>query len=100
MPPEIGGMIQLSWIDDLVYLTVSTDITGFQDYATIVRAQDIKDLSEGRYEDVYESFIGGGTPYFITEVDGSYYLTEHRLPGHSLWRFTVEDGKIDAQTVF
>ena len=48
----------------------------------------------GGYEDIYEWFIGGGTPYYISEVDGSYYMTEHRIPGHSLWRFEAEGESI------
>ena len=39
-------------------------------------------------------FIGGGTPYYISEVDVKYYMTEHRLPGHSLWRFEVEGDEL------
>ncbi len=97
---SIGGMIQLSKIDDMYYLTVSTDIVGFQNFATIVRCRDLETLEKGGWEDVYSSFIGGGTPYYITSFDDAYYLVEHRLPGHSVWRFTVEDGKIEAETIF
>ena len=52
-------------------------------------------LADGDYEDIYSvSYIGGGTPYYITAFDGHYYLTEHRLPGHSVWQFDVEDNEI------
>lgn len=94
VPEQMAGMIQLTRIQDYYYITVSTDITGSQDYATILRTQDLASLKAGDYEDVYDYFIGGGTPYYITQLDNAYFLTEHRLPGHSLWRFQVEDNAI------
>lgn len=94
VPDTMAGMIQLTRIEDYFYITVSTDITGSQDYATIVRTQDLSSLAGGGYEDIYSHFIGGGTPYYITMLDNAYYLTEHRLPGHSVWRFEVEDNEI------
>lgn len=91
---EIAGMVQLTKIQDYYYITVSTDALANQDAATIIRCRNLEDLSSGNYEDMYENFIGGGTPYAITEIDGVYYLCEHRLPGHSIWEFTVEDNVI------
>ena len=86
VPDSMAGMIQLTPIQDYFYITVSTDITGNQD---------------GRFEDIYEYFIGGGTPYYITQIDNGWYLTEHRLPGHSLWRFQVTDNEItDVEAVY
>ena len=101
VPDTMAGMIQLTRIQDYFYITVSTDITGNQDYATILRARDLSDLTAGAYEDIYNNFIGGGTPYYITELDNMYYLTEHRLPGHSLWRFQVADNRIvNVETIY
>lgn len=90
VPDAIAGMIQLTRIEDYFYLTVSTDKNGSQDAATILRTKKLEKLADGDYEDIYSSFIGGGTPYYITQIDDRYYLTEHRLPGHSLWSFRVE----------
>ena len=101
VPDSMSGMIQLTKIQDYFYLTISTDITGNQDYATIIRTKDLSGLMDGDYEDIYENFIGGGTPYYITGFDDAYYLTEHRLPGHSVWRFQVIDNEIsDVQTIY
>lgn len=101
VPDTMAGMIQLTKIQDYFYITVSTDITGDQDYATILRTKDLSALMSGEYEDIYSRFIGGGTPYYITEFDNAYYLTEHRLPGHSVWRFLVEDNLIkDVETIY
>lgn len=100
VPDEISGMIQITPIDGQYYITVSTNSSWDQSYATIIRCERLEDLAEGKYEDIYKNFIGGGTPYYITGFDGSYYLTEHRLPGHSIWRFTIDNGKISAETVY
>lgn len=94
VPSEMAGMIQLTKIEDYFYITISTDVTGNQDYATIIRTKSLKDLSSGKYEDIYSNFIGGGTPYYITQIDNIWYLTEHRLPGHSIWSFQVENNEI------
>lgn len=94
VPESMAGMIQLTRIQDYFYLTISTDSNGSQDFATIIRTKDLSALTDGGFEDVYEYFIGGGTPYYITFFDDAYFLTEHRLPGHSVWRFEVEDNRI------
>ena len=101
VPESMAGMIQLTLIQDYFYITISTDITGNQDYATIIRTKDLSSLMNGDYEDIYSNFIGDGTPYYITLFDDACYLTEHRLPGHSVWRFQVEDNEIkNAATVY
>ena len=45
-------------------------------------------------------FIGGGTPYYMGIIDGAYYLTEHRVPGVSVWRFLYDNGISDATHVY
>ena len=101
VPDFMAGMIQLTKIEDDYYITISTDINGSQDSATIVRTDNLSGLSEGNYEDIYEYFIGGGTPYYITQIDDTFYLTEHRIPGHSIWRFRVTDREItDVETIY
>lgn len=94
VPDAIAGMIQLSWIDGYYYITVSTDKSGSQDAATLIRTKDLRHLSDASYEDVYAAFIGGGTPYYISYFDGRYFLTEHRVPGHSIWSFCSENGQL------
>ncbi len=94
VPDELAGMIQLTPIGDYFYITISTDITGNQDYASMIRTKSLENLTSGGYEDVYHYFIGGGTPYYITQIDDYWYLTEHRIPGHSIWRFQVIDNNI------
>ena len=55
-------------------------------------------LEQNNYEDVYSHFIGGGTPYYITQIEDTWYLTEHRIPGHSIWSFKVKDNEITSVT--
>ncbi len=101
VPDTIAGMIQLTKIQDYFYLTISTDIAGNQDNATIIRTKKLSNLKKGKYEDIYTNFIGGGTPYYITHFDDAFFLTEHRLPGHSIWRFQVIDNKLSGvETIY
>lgn len=98
VPEEIAGMVQLEHIGDLFYITVSTDLYGSQDAATMICASSIEDISSGNYETVYDDFFeGGGTPYYMGVIDGTWYLTEHRLPAHAIWSFNIdESGAITA----
>lgn len=101
VPEQIAGMIQLTKIQNYYYITVSTDLYGSQDFATILRVKELSDLADGSWEDIYSSFIGGGTPYYISSFDGHYYLTEHRIPGHGVWQFDVDDDQlVNIRTLF
>ncbi len=99
----LAGMASMRYDAPYYYITVSTDVTGSQDAATMLRTKDLAGLSSGDYEIIYDKyFVGGGTPYNIFEVDGTRYLTEHRLPGHAIWSYKIdENGEIsDVNTVF
>ncbi len=102
VPDTMAGMVQIMPIEGYYYITVSTDISGNQDFATIVRTKSLDGLVKGKYEDIYsEYFVGGGTPYNISKVDDTYYLTEHRLTDHQIWSFKVNGGSItDVNTVY
>lgn len=91
VPDQIAGMVQLQPIGDKWYATVSTDLSGSQQAADIVRADSLQALSEGQDEDIYsEYFIGGGTPYYMGSMDDHWYLTEHRLQDVAIWQFDVD----------
>ncbi len=93
--PEIAGMVQLVKIQDYFYLTISTDNQENQDYATIIRTKDLHSLENGEYEDIYECFgISGGTPYYITEIDGRYYMAHHRT-SENVVAFDVVNNEIE-----
>lgn len=89
VPDTMAGMIQIMPVECGYYITVSTDALGDQNYATILYTQKLDDLIEEKYTDIYSAFIGGGTPYYMGEIDGRYYLTEHRLLGHAIWSFDI-----------
>ena len=101
VPDALYGMVQITKIEDYYYITNSTDITGNQDYATIIRTKDLADLITGEYEDIYHYFIGGGTPYYLSQIEDKWYLTEHRIPGHGIFEFKVTDNQItDVKTIY
>lgn len=101
VPDTLSGMIQITPIEDYYYITISTDAAGDQDYATIIRTRKLSDLEKGNYEDIYSYFIGGGTPYYITQIEDTFYLTEHRLADHSVWSFRVQNNEItDVTSVY
>lgn len=92
VPDELAGMVQIMPIGDYYYISSSTDKYGSQDHATLVRTKSLEDLSKGNYEEVYSQyFVGGGTPYYMSQVGDTYFLTEHRLQGHSIWSFKVDE---------
>lgn len=94
VPGKIAGMVQLTKIQDYFYLTVSTDDKEKQDYATIVRTKNLAGLKNGDYEDIYDTFgLEKGTPYYITEIDGTYYMTHHRT-SENVIAFQVTDNEI------
>ena len=96
VPDTLAGMAAMGYANGYYFITVSTDVTGNQDAATIIRAKSLEGLAKGEYEDIYATyFVGGGTPYNFYQVDGTYYLTEHRLPAHAIWSFRIgETGDI------
>ena len=102
VPDELAGMVQITRIQDYYYISTSTDLSGSQDHATLIRTKKLENLASADYEDIYSTyFIGGGTPYYISCVDDTYYLTEHRLMDHQIWSFKVTKNKItDVQTVY
>lgn len=91
----IAGMVQLTKIGDFYYITVSTDNQENQDHATIIRTDSLEKLSGGGYEDIYARFgLSKGTPYYITEIEGRYYMAHHRT-SENIIAFDVNDNFIE-----
>ena len=100
VPAEYAGMVQLSRIQNYFYITVSTDITGNADYATIIRVRDLAHLADAPPENLYSYFTQGGTPYYISCFDDSYFLTQHcMIPGTGVWRFQITNDEINSLQV-
>ena len=94
VPAELAGMVQLYPIQDYYYITISTDNAENQDYATIIRTKHLENLVTGKYEDIYSEFgLSGGTPYYINEIEGRYYMTHHRT-SENIIAFDVADNDI------
>lgn len=93
--PEIAGMAQISLIGDYYYVTVSTDVSGSQDYKTILRADSLESLETGEFDVLYDLFGCDGTPYNITHFDGHFYLAEHRISNCRIWQFDVNNNEIE-----
>ena len=101
VPGEIAGMVQLTKIQDYFYLTVSTDDKENQDYATIVRTKNLAGLIDGDYEDIYDTFgLEKGTPYYITEIDGTYYMTHHRTSENVISFQVIENEIRDVKIIY
>ncbi len=95
VPNTLAGMVQLYKIQDYFYITVSTDSEENQDYATIIRTAELEALSRGEYEDIYAKLgISGGTPYYINEIDGRYYMAHHRT-SENIIAFDVVENEIE-----
>ena len=95
LPDELAGLIQVVKIEDYYYVTVSTDKTGNAEYATIIRTLDLALLQDYEYEDLYQTFDGIGTPYYISSFDGHFYLTHHcNMPGYGVWQFDIIDNEL------
>ncbi|MDE6363518.1 MAG: hypothetical protein K2O40_07690 [Lachnospiraceae bacterium] len=92
---QIAGMVQIVKIGDFYYITISTDNQENQDYATILRTDSLEKLSDGNYEEIYEQFgVSGGTPYYITEIDGRYYMAHHRT-NENIIAFDIRQNQIE-----
>lgn len=93
VPEQISGMVQIYPIENYYYITVSTDLSYNQSGATIIRTQDLSSLYTGQYEDIYHLFKTEGTPYYISNIDGMYYMANHRSK-RGICRFSVENDVI------
>ncbi len=92
--PEIAGMVQMVKIQDYYYISVSTDNQENQDYATWIRTKDLSTLAVGEYEDIYDKLgVAKGTPYYIIQIDGRYYMAHHRT-AENLIVFDVVNNEI------
>ena len=96
--PEIGGMVQITKIQDYYYVTSSTSLYGETNLRFVVRTDSLEHLMMGQFEDVTEKLVGSqfpGTPYNITSVNDEWFLSVHRDSlGSPFVRFKVVDNEI------
>lgn len=91
--PEISGMAFAKKIGNFYYLTVSTDEKYSHDSARMIRTADLNTLSVGQYENITPLFTGMKVPYYIDQINGSYYVTNHNS-GNFVYKFDVVDDAI------
>lgn len=92
---QIAGMVQLIKIGKFYYITVSTDNQENQDFATILRTDNLERLADATYEELYNQFgVSRGTPYYITEIDGRYYMAHHRT-NENIIVFDINEDQIE-----
>ena len=96
VPNELVGMNQICKIEDYYYITVNTDSTGSVDGTCIVRTKNLENLNNGDYENLYDEMGFVGQPYFITNFDDKYYITEISADrGNGIKSFQISNGKIE-----
>lgn len=94
IPDCYYGMNQISRWDGYWYFTVNTDINGDVSKSTILCAESIEDISSGKSIDLYDQMGFTGQPYFITNFDNRYYITEiSESGGNGIRSFAMKDGK-------
>lgn len=73
---ELGGMVQVRHEQNYYYLVTSTDASGDQSKATIVRSKSLSGFVDGGYEDIRGMFPElDGVPYYITHLEDGHYYT-------------------------
>ena len=95
VPAELSGTYQITKIGDYFYLAVNTGATGSVEETTIVRTRDLNTLVSSDYENLYDTFGFVGQPYFITQFDDSYYITEISANhGNGIKKFQIDSDNI------
>ena len=93
VPAEISGMAFAKKIGSYYYMTVSTDEKLSHRNAKIIRTPDLQSLSLGLYENVTGFFPDMRVPYYIDEINRSYYVTSHE-GRRSIYKFNVSEDMI------
>ncbi|MCM1113423.1 MAG: hypothetical protein NC399_09235 [Muribaculum sp.] len=94
---ELAGMVQVRHEQNYYYLVTSTDASGDQSKATIVRSGSLSGFVEGDYEEIKEMFPElDGIPYYITHLEDGHYYTPVIVGQTSpyICRFDIEDDQI------
>lgn len=100
VPMEISGMAFAKKIGNYYYMTISTDETLSHKNAKMIRTPDLQQLSYGIYEDITGYFKDMRVPYYIDEINGSYYMTSHE-GRKNVYKFQiVEDMIVYVETIY
>ncbi|MCR5715751.1 MAG: hypothetical protein K6G23_02775 [Lachnospiraceae bacterium] len=101
VPESLGGMVQILPVDGGYILTTSTDSDWNHEAATIIFADSLQSISDGKVVDVNAKFGGDGAPYYITKIGDIYYtpVLKEKEPA-CLYSFRVEDGILSDVTEY
>lgn len=95
--PELGGMVQVRHEQNYYYLVTSSDASGEQDKAKIVRSDSLSGFAGDGYENIAGMFSElDGIPYYITHLEDGHYYTPvivGQTPPY-ICRFDIVDDKI------
>lgn len=91
--PEICGMAFAKKIGNYYYMTVSTDEKLSHKSARMIRTHDLSLLQYGIYENLTGFFNDMRVPYYIDEINGSYYVTNHKGK-KSVYKFDIVENMI------
>lgn len=73
VPEAVQGMSGISKIGDYYYISIYAN-KDFVSNPHVIRTKDLTSLADGGFEDVYGNLGITGTPFFISEIDGVYYV--------------------------
>lgn len=93
VPDNMVGMNYITKIDNYFYITSYTNRKG-DIIPKFVRVKDLNDLKNAKYEDLYKKFGFKGTPYYISNFDNKYFITEIDASS-GVKSFGVNNNKLD-----
>lgn len=92
VPDNMNGMDFIEKIDDYFYLSSYTNNNG-EIAPMFIRIENLSDLSNGNYEDLYNLFGFEGAPYYISKINSKYFITEVDMVS-SIKSFEVTNNQI------
>ena len=102
VPIELAGMNQIYPVEEGFLITVNTGETGSVEETTIVYTSALEKLASGDYIDLYEEMGFVGQPYYITEFDDKYWISEISADkGNGIKSFKMDGSEVcDIETFF
>lgn len=89
VPQNIAGIVQIQPTPYGYLLTVTTDIHAENPAATVIWTDRLENLTEGVYTDESDLFGRGNRPYYINEVNGTYYTAVTKPDGAGIYCFKM-----------
>lgn len=92
VPDNMAGMNFIEKIEDYFYISSYTNINGAIS-PMFIRTQNLSELINENYEDLYNLFGFEGAPYYISKFDNKYFVTEVDMTS-SIKSFEVNNNQI------